>query len=150
MNMRKRHQSYGIDQRMKTVMVSGHFDPFHFAHLGYIEQAIELGDQLICLISSDKQVIMKKGKVNEPENERAMLMAQVLKGLHHSYIVLINQWDKDTLVAKALEALRPDIFCRGTDKTIEDMPPEEKAVCEELGIKIIHIQGQVIHGSNFV
>ena len=135
---------------MKTVMVSGNFDPFHYAHLGYIERALELGDQLICVISNDEQVRAKKGKVNEPEEERARLMAQVLKGLHHSFVVLINQWDKDTLVAKALEALMPDIFCRGSDKTIDDIPKEEKGVCARLGIHVVHIKGKIAHGSEFV
>ena|SRR3990167_3022262 len=132
-------------------MVSGHFDPFHFAHLDFIKQAIGLGDQLICLISSDKQVLMKKGKVNEPELERAKLMAQVLKGWHHSFIVLINRWDdKTTLVAQALEALKPDIFVRGSDKSLGDMPKEEKEVCDRLGIQIIHVQGKIAHGSEFI
>ena len=135
---------------MKTVMVSGHFDPFHFAHLDFINQAVKLGDQLICLVSSDKQVIIKKGKVNEPEVERAKLIGQMLIALQRPFVVLVNQWDSDGLVAKALEALKPDIFCRGTDKTIDDMPKEEKEVCDRLGIKIIHIKGKIAHGSEFI
>src|SRR3990167_2041505 len=135
---------------MKTVMVSGHFDPFHFAHLDFINQAVKLGDQLICLVASDKQWIMKKGKVNEPEQERARLISQLLLGTGHAFVVLINQWDGDGLVAKALEALKPDIFCRGTDKTIDEMPKEEKEVCDKLGIGIIHIKGKIAHGSEFI
>jgi len=64
--------------------------------------------------------------------------------------VLINQWDSDGLVAKALEALKPDIFCRGTDKTLDDMPLAERVMCEKLGIKIVHVQGKVAHGSEFI
>ena len=135
---------------MKTVMVSGHFDPFHFAHLDFINQAVKLGDQLICLVSSDKQVIIKKGKVNEPEVERAKLIGQMLIALQRPFVVLVNQWDSDGLVAKALEALKPDIFCRGTDKTSDDMPKEEKEVCDRFGIQIIHIKGKIAHGSEFI
>ena len=134
---------------MKTVMVSGNFDPFHYAHLHYIKKASKLG-YILCVISTDTQVIQKKGKVNEPEDERLKMLDIILEGAHIIGHSLINRWDEDTLVAKALKALKPDIFARGTDKTIADMPPEEKAVCDELGIKIIHIQGKVIHGSNFV
>jgi len=135
---------------MKTVMVSGHFDPCHFAHLDFINQAVKLGDQLICVISSDRQVLMKKSKVNEPAEERASLISQLLLGTGHAFVVLINQWDSDGLVAKALEALKPDIFCRGTDKTSDDMPKEEKEVCDRFGIQIIHIKGKIAHGSEFI
>ena len=135
----------------KTVLISGNFDPFHYAHLDYIRQAAKLGDQLICVVSSDKQVMKKKGKVNEPEEERAQLLCEILKGcLGCPFIVLINQWDKNTtLVAEALKAVRPTIFCRGTDKILVDMPSEEMVVCRECGIQIVHVQGKIAHGSNF-
>ncbi len=135
---------------MKRVMISGHFDPFHYAHLCYIKKASELGDFVICIVSSDKQVMMKKGKVNEPERERAEIVGLILDGLGISYQVLGNYVDKETtLVAEVLKVIKPDIFCRGTDKTIEDMPPEEKRVCDELGIKIVHVNGKIVHGSDF-
>ena len=50
----------------RRVMVSGYFDSFHDAHLDYIKQAMGCADFLICIVASDKQVIMKKGKVNIP------------------------------------------------------------------------------------
>ncbi|KKN31721.1 hypothetical protein LCGC14_0821060 [marine sediment metagenome] len=134
---------------MKTVLISGNFDPFTFAHLEYIKQALALGN-LICLISSDKQVVMKKGKVNEPAFERQEILFLILKGLGVGCQVLINKWDKETLAVEALRHLKPDIFCRGTDKSIEDIPPDEKKVCEELGIEIVHVKGKQAHGSEFI
>ena len=136
---------------MKTVLISGHFDPFHFAHLEYIKQASKLGDFLICVVSSDRQVIMKKGVVNEPERERAEIVGLILCGLGIRSQVLVNYLDRDTtLVARELNSLKPGIFCRGTDKTIDDMPPDEKKVCDELGIEIVHTEGVQVHGSDFV
>lgn len=132
------------------VMVSGNFDPFHYAHLDYIKQASNKGYLLVCVVSSDEQVIMKKGRVNEPEAERAIIVDLILRGLGCPSTVWVNHFDKGTtLVTEAIRHLRPDIFCRGTDKTLEDMPPEEKKVCDELGIKIVHVRGKIAHGSEF-
>jgi len=136
---------------MKTVMVSGHFDPFHFAHLEYIKHASQMGDFLIVVVSSDKQAILKKGKANEPALARAEILDLILKGLEIKHKVLVNMiQDETTYVSKMLEYFKPDIFVRGTDKTIDDMPKEEKAVCDRLGIKIVHVKGKIVHGSEFV
>ena len=145
---------------MKQIMVSGNFDPFTFAHLDYIKKASKMGGMptdnfgnvLVCVVSSDEQVMMKKGKVNEPENERREILHLILKGLEIPHAVFINHFDKyTTLVAETLRKLRPDVFCRGSDKTIEDMPEEERLACEDYGIKIVHIQSdKIAHGSVFV
>ena len=133
-----------------NVMVSGHFDPFTFAHLDYLKKAAKLGDYVVCLISSDKQLILKKGWFNEPASERAEILHLVLKGLRIPHEVVQNVWDKDTtLVAEALKALKPDIFCRGTDKREDDTPDAEKAVCDKLGVKIVKVEGKIVHGSDF-
>ena len=52
------------------VMISGYFDPFHYAHLDFIKKSHEYGDWLVCVVASDEQAILKKGVVNEPEDER--------------------------------------------------------------------------------
>ena len=129
-------------------MISGHFDPFTHGHLSYIKQA--KGDMLLCVVSSDSQLLMKKGKVNVPEKHRLEIMDIILTGLGLPHVTVLNIWDKDTtLVAEALRFLQPAIFFRGGDKTIEDMPPEERQVCDDLGIKILHAKLEYdVHGAN--
>ena len=133
-------------------MISGFFDPFHFGHLEFIKEAARLGSYLIVIVSSDKQALMKKGRINEPLEYRAEILDLVLRGLEIEHQVYINIFDKETtFVAQALRKLKPTIFCRGSDKTLEDMPLEEKTVCDELGIQIVHIQSPVqAHSSEFV
>mgnify|MGYP001612402381 CR=1 FL=1 len=134
---------------MKTVMVSGHFDPFHDGHLSYIKQAIPhiykkentetRSGLLICIVSNDAQLLKKKGKVNITEGGRWEIVDLILTGLGVPHRTVVNVWDKGTtLVAEALREWRPHIFFRGGDKTLEDMPPEERRVCDELGIQILH------------
>ena len=45
---------------MKTVVVSGGFDPVHIGHLQLFEEAKKLGDHLIVIVNSDKFLEEKK------------------------------------------------------------------------------------------
>jgi len=74
-----------------------------------------MGDNFICIVSSDRQLMMKKGKVNIPEQGRRRILELILGGLcyesedksAHTYV---NIWDaKTTLVAEALRYWEPDI-----------------------------------------
>ena len=47
---------------MKTIAISGYFDPLHVGHLEYIELAAELGDHLTVIVNNDFQCELKKGK----------------------------------------------------------------------------------------
>ena|SRR3990167_8302636 len=134
---------------MKIVMVSGHFDPLTDAHLDYIKQASNYADKIICVVSSDAQLLKKKGFVNIPERARWEIMDLLLTGLHINHKTVINGWDIDiTLIAKALEYWRPEVLFRGGDKKIEDMPQEEREVCDRVGIKIMHGKFNIArHGS---
>ena len=124
---------------MITVMMSGHFDPLHDMHLDYIKQAKDFGDYLVCVVSSDKQLLLKKGKVNIPEQGRVEIATLILKGLGIKGRVVLNIFDTETtLVAKALQCVKPDVFCRGGDKKLGDMPIEEQRVCKDLNIEVQH------------
>jgi len=134
---------------MKTIMISGGFDPFTHVHLDYIRQAMDYGGFIQCVISSDRQLIMKKGKVNIPEKDRREILHLILEGLHVPHRAIVNIYDKDTtLIAKVVEAWRPNILCRGGDKTIKDMPEEERRACEENGVEIVYTEFRIdVHGS---
>ena len=150
--MVKQIDRHKVGYSMKIVMISGHFDPFHDGHLDYIEQAMPYGDFLICVVSSDQQLLMKKGIVNIPEEGRQCIVHLILRGLGIPALVVLNTWDtQTTLVAEALQQLKPDIFCRGGDKTLADMPLEERKVCEDLGILIVHTEFRINrHGSEML
>jgi cytidyltransferase-like protein len=136
---------------MKTVMVSGYFDPFHDVHLDYLEQSVKFGDLIICVLASDKQITLKKGRVNIPENGRLKIISLILKGLGYKYRSCINIWDKDTSITESLRILKPDILFRGYDKALDTMLISEREVCNELNIDIIHAVNRIgeRHGSEF-
>ena len=136
---------------MITVMVSGNFDPLHDIHLAYFEYAMNYGDSLLCIVSADRQIILKKGTVNVPEDGRLKMLRLALSGMGYPHHVALNVHDKDASVAKVLRYWHPDVFCRGGDKTLEDMPEEERKVCDELNIRIVHAKlKEERHGAEFV
>ena len=48
----------GLDRgniiHMKTVAVSGYFDPIHVGHLEYLELAKKLGDRLVVIVNNNE------------------------------------------------------------------------------------------------
>lgn len=124
----------------QVVAISGYFDPLHIGHLEYIELAKKLGDYLIVILNNDDQAILKKGKSFMPEWERKKIMENI-KGVDRVYISI----DEDESVCKSLEVIQPNIFAKGGDRFIDEIP--ETKICNELGIRIIDGLGNKIRSS---
>lgn len=122
---------------MKTVIVSGFFNPLHGGHLDMIEGAKDLGDRLIVIVNNDIQQVLKKDKVILPEENRA----RVLAALRHVDEVIIAL-DNDPPVIKTLEAIAnkyPDdelIFANGGDRDSEKAIPEG-VICRKHNIQMV-------------
>jgi D-beta-D-heptose 7-phosphate kinase/D-beta-D-heptose 1-phosphate adenosyltransferase len=94
----------------KVVFTNGCFDIIHAGHVGYLEQARELGDRLIVAVNSDKSVRKLKGK-GRPINPEDRRMA-VLAGLEAvDWVVCFEDDTPEPL----LRALKPDILVKGGD-----------------------------------
>ena len=59
---------------MKTVAVSGYFDPIHVGHLEYLELAKKLGDRLVVIVNNNHQCVLKKGKPFMDEADRVKIV----------------------------------------------------------------------------
>lgn len=120
---------------MKTVAVSGGFDPLHIGHVRMFEQAKKLGDKLVVILNNDNWLKDKKGFVFMHQDERK----EVIKALACVDKVIITdhkKGDSDRSVCKALAALKPDIFVNGGDRKNEaDIP--EASTCKKFGIKMV-------------
>ena len=117
------------EQRRKTVMVSGGFDPVHIGHIRMILEASEHGD-VIVVANSDDWLYRKKGFVFMEFDQRAEILASI-KGV----IKVSGVDDSDTTVCEAIRRLKPDIFANGGDRKRHNTP--EQAVCEELGVEML-------------
>jgi cytidyltransferase-like protein len=60
---------------MKTVLVSGGFDPLHSGHLAYLQAAKHLGDRLVVGLNSDAWLVRKKGFAFMPFSERQAIVS---------------------------------------------------------------------------
>ena len=124
-----------------TVMVSGGFDPIHVGHVRMIREAAEHG-YVIVVANSDDWLYRKKGYNFMGFKERKEIL-MAIKGV----IEVLPVNDKDGTVCSALRHLKPTYFANGGDRTSTNTP--EKAVCEELGIKMLwNIGGQKIQSSS--
>ena len=126
---------------MKKVAVSGYFDPLHVGHLEYLELASKLGDRLIVIVNSDLQAVIKKGKSFMPEEDR-MRIIKSLKFVDEVFLSI----DKDGSQCKTLEAIKPDIFANGGDRSVGEIP--ESSVCSKYNIEMVDGLGDKIRSSS--
>jgi len=113
--------------RGRTIaFANGCFDLLHVGHVRYLEAAAAEADRLIVAINDDETVERLKGKGRPimAAAERAELVA-ALRCV--DFVVVFPE----PTVGPLLEALRPDVHCKGTDYTVESVP--ERAIVEAYG-----------------
>ena len=126
------------NNKEKIVCVSGGMDPVHSGHIAYFKAAKQLaGDKGkgVCILNSDKFLEAKKGFAFMDYNERKSVLEAI------RYIdKVVECIDDDQTVIKTLASIKPDVFAKGGDRTLGNIP--EKAICEELGIEMIFGVGE--------
>jgi rfaE bifunctional protein nucleotidyltransferase chain/domain len=103
-----------------VVATGGCFDLLHAGHVATLEAARALGDCLVVCLNSDESVRRLKGSDRPlvPEEDRVAL----LRALGSVDAVVV--FDDDTPQA-ALERLRPDMWAKGGDYALEELPEAE-------------------------
>ena len=99
---------------------NGCFDLLHVGHLRYIQGAAGEADRLVVAVNDDESVRELKGQDRPvmPGSDRAELVA-ALRGV--DYVVLFS----GPTVGPLIEALRPDVHCKGTDYTADSVPERD-------------------------
>ncbi len=100
-----------------VVATGGCFDLLHAGHVHMLQGARRLGDCLVVLLNSDDSIRRLKGP--DRPLQRQGDRASVLAALDCVDAVVI--FDEDTPV-QALERLRPDLFAKGADYAVADLP----------------------------
>ena len=126
---------------MKTVTISGYFDPLHVGHIEYIKLAKKLGDKLIVIVNNDAQCKIKKGKFFMNQEDRL----EIIKSIMWVDDAILSI-DSDGTVCKSLASLKPNVFANGGDRHNKEIP--ESDICRKLGIKIIDGLGKKIRSSS--
>jgi D-beta-D-heptose 7-phosphate kinase/D-beta-D-heptose 1-phosphate adenosyltransferase len=128
---------------MRTICVSGYFDPVHVGHLEYLKKSRALGDKLVVIVNNDRQAQLKKGKSFMPEDERVSIIRE-LRCVDEVFLSI----DEDRTVCQSLRKVRPDVFTNGGDQTNSSIP--EQSVCQELGIELSDGHGAKIQSSSWL
>src|ERR671919_816540 len=99
---------------------NGCFDLLHVGHIRYLEAAAREADRLIVAINDDESVRQLKGEGRPvlAAADRAELVA-ALRGV--DYVVIFPE----PTVGPLLEALKPDVHCKGTDYTLDTVPERD-------------------------
>ena len=120
-----------MNKKLVTVAVSGAFDPIHIGHIRYIQEAAKLGDRLVVILNGDDFLLIKKGFVFMPFEDRKEIL-EAIKGVDE----VVASVDSDQTVSKTLELIRPDIFAKGGAWVRNEDIPEEKT-CRSIGCELI-------------
>ena len=126
---------------MKTIALSGGFDPTHVGHLRMMQEASKLG-HVIIILNSDVWLMRKKGYIFMSYEERK----EILEGFSCvSEVVSVD--DSDNTVCEAIDRLRPDYFGNGGDRKNDNVP--ELDLCKKLGIELVwNLGGPKIQSSS--
>ena len=100
-----------------VVATGGCFDLLHAGHVGMLQAARRLGDCLVVLLNADASVARLKGEGRPVQRQEDR--AAVLSALDCVDAVVV--FGEDTPV-EALERLRPDVFAKGADYAVTDLP----------------------------
>jgi cytidyltransferase-like protein len=107
---------------MKTVLVTGGFDPLHSGHIEYFKEAKKLGDRLVVGVNSDDWLTRKKGKPFLPFHERAAIIKE-LKMVDQ--VIGFNDSD-DTANHAIMQILSISkgnvVFANGGDRSKQNIP----------------------------
>ena len=97
-------------------------------HITYLQKAKREGDVLVVGLNSDASVQENKGPDRPvvPENERALVLA-ALECV--DYLTIFS--DKTTV--RILKALKPDVYAKGGDYTLDTIVQPERRVIEGYG-----------------
>jgi rfaE bifunctional protein nucleotidyltransferase chain/domain len=123
-----------------VVATNGCFDILHAGHVIYLEAAREQGDLLLIGLNSDSSVRQLKG-LDRPintQNDRA----RVLAALQCVDAVCIFE---DLRATRLLQFAQPDIYVKGGDLSLDEIPSEERQAVAAGGGRVLimpHVPGR--------
>jgi D-glycero-beta-D-manno-heptose 1-phosphate adenylyltransferase len=100
-----------------VALANGCFDILHVGHVRYLQGAAAQADRLVVAVNDDASVRTLKGHGRPIMSaaDRAELVAAIRRV---DYVVIFA----GATVQDVLQAIEPDVHCKGTDYTVESVP----------------------------
>lgn len=120
---------------LRVGFTNGCFDILHIGHVTYLNEARQRCDKLVMALNHDQSVRILKGPERPVNNENAR--AGVIGALASIDLVVLFGAEKageDNTPCALISYLKPDLFFKGGDYTIDRLP--EAKVVQEYGGKV--------------
>lgn len=115
----------------KVVLTNGCFDLLHAGHIFFLEQAARASDALFIALNSDASVRALKGPTRPIQSEIERAYALAALACVHTLVL----FDQPRLVNE-IETLRPDIYVKAGDYTLESLDAGERHALQQVGAEI--------------
>ena len=113
------------------VLTNGCFDLLHVGHLSLLEKTSALADELWVAVNSDASVRKIKGPTRPLQGERER--AYALLCLEFVDAVLLFNGER---LVNEIRILKPEVYAKGGDYSLDTIDKEERAALEGAGTKI--------------
>ena len=115
----------------RLVFTNGCFDILHAGHVRYLQQARALGDALLVALNGDESVRALKGAgrpINGQDDRAEVLCALGCV----DYVAIFPE----VRVTGILRAIRPQIYAKGGDYTVDSLDAGEREALREINAEI--------------
>ena len=115
----------------RLVFTNGCFDLLHAGHVRYLREARALGDALVVALNSDESVRELKGPTRPVNGEADR--AEVMSALECvDFVTVFGEKRVDGLIRE----VRPQVYAKGGDYTLETLDAGERGALEAAGTEI--------------
>lgn len=121
-------------QGRRVVLTNGVFDLLHTGHIYSLQAARAQGDALIVAINADSSVRALKGPLRPVQGEQERAFALGALACVDGVVI----FGTERLTAE-IRGLRPDVYVKAGDYTLEKLNQEERAELERGGAKIVFV-----------
>lgn len=123
------------------VAVSGGFDPIHVGHVRMFKEAKALGDELVVILNNDNWLRKKKINVFMPDKERKEVI-EAIRWVDKVVLTSHKPNTNDMSVCQSLKKVRPNIFAKGGDRNLKNIPPCEVDLQKKIGYRVVENIGK--------
>lgn len=136
----------------KIVITSGYWNPIHIGHINLMREAKKLGDFLIVVVNSDKQVKLKGSIAFMPEKERIEII-RAIKYVDNVFLSIDDDGYQGKTLREIANTYKGDklIFAKGGDRNTGNLPESEILACKDCNIEIVNgVGGDKVQSSSWL